>query len=71
MNSASHTVTPANVYLVDLVILFGQAGLTVPGLQVMEFAHATGRPFQVLIGRDVICQGSLTISFDGHFTFCL
>ena len=26
---------------------------------------------QALLGRDVICDGVLTISFDGHFAFSM
>jgi len=70
MVSATQAV-PVNVYLVDLLLPFGAAGLLVPGTQVLEFAPGGGSPFQMLVGRDIICQGSLTISFDGHFTFCL
>lgn len=70
MVSATQAV-PVNVYLVDLLLPFGAAGLLVPGTQVMEFAPGGGNFFQMLVGRDIICQGSLTISFDGHFTFCL
>ena len=70
MVSATHAI-PVNVYLVDLVMPFGNAGYVVAATQVMEFAlHGSG-PFQVLVGRDIICQGTLHISFDGHFTFCL
>lgn len=31
-----------------------------------EFKNA-GMGFEVLLGRDIICKGSLTLSFDGHF----
>ena len=70
MMSATHSV-PVNVYLVDLLLPFGNAGLVVPGKQVMEFAPAGGSPFQILLGRDILCQGTFTLSFDGHFTFSL
>jgi hypothetical protein len=70
MVSATESV-PVNVYLVDLLLPFGAAGFILPGAQVLEFTPAGGSPFQMLVGRDVICQGALTISFDGHFTFCL
>ena len=26
--------------------------------------------FDILIGRDFLCKGSLSLSFDGHFTLC-
>jgi hypothetical protein len=63
---------PVHVYLVDLVIPVGDAaGYFRQGTQVMEFAPPAGGPFQILLGRDVICGGVLTISFDGHFSFSL
>lgn len=70
MVSATQSL-PVNVYLVDLLLPFGPAGLIIQGAQVMEFSAAGVSPFQVLVGRDIICQGTLTISFDAHFTFCL
>jgi hypothetical protein len=60
---------PVNVYLVDLLLPFGAAGFVSPGTQVMEFLPEGNSPFQILVGRDIICRGVLTISFDGHFTF--
>ena len=70
MTSATHSV-PVNVYLVDLLLPFASAGYLVQGTQVMEFAPAGGSPFQILLGRDILCRGTFTLSFDGHFTFSL
>jgi hypothetical protein len=70
MVSATHSV-PVNVYLVDLFLPFGAAGFIVQGAQVMEFFPEGSAPFQMLLGRDIICRGTLTLSFDGHFTFSL
>jgi hypothetical protein len=70
MISATQAI-PVNVYLADLILPFGAAGFVTQGAQVMEFVPPPGGPFQILIGRDIICRGSLTMSFDGHFTFCL
>jgi hypothetical protein len=70
MTSATQLIA-VNVYLVDLVLPFGNSGLVLPSVQVMEFAQAGGGLFQILVGRDVLCQGSLTMSFDGHFTFSI
>ena len=70
MVSATHSI-PVNVYLADLVMPFGASGFAVSGSQLMEFTPHPAAPFQILVGRDIICQGLLTISFDGHFTFCL
>lgn len=68
--SATQSV-PMNVYLVDLVLPFGQTLHVLTGMQVYEFASAGTNPFQVLLGRDIICQGTLNLSFDRHFVFCL
>lgn len=68
--SATQAV-PANVYLVDLLLPFGNTVFFILGTQVLEFSSAGGSPFQILIGRDIICRGTLVISPDGHFTFCL
>lgn len=70
MISATHTI-PMNIYIVDLVLPFGTVGYIKSGVQVMEFSPGDGLPFQILVGRDIICQGALSLSFDGHFTFCL
>ena len=68
---SAHQSAPVNVYLVDLILPFGSAGLHMPDVQVMEFAGSPSNPFQMLLGRDILCRGTLTISFDGHFTFAL
>ena len=70
MISANQTL-PANQYLADLALVFGPGALFVPNIQVSEFTAAPNSPFQVLVGRDIICRGALTLSFDGHFTFSL
>jgi Aspartyl protease len=70
MISATHE-TPMNIYLVDLILPFGGTAIALNSVQVSEFHTPTNSPFKVIIGRDIICKGTLTISFDGHFTFCL
>ena len=70
MTSAHHTAA-VNVYQVDLLILFGNQGFVLSNHQVVEFAAPPNSPFQVLIGRDIICRGTLSLSFDGHFAFSL
>jgi predicted aspartyl protease len=70
MVSATHSV-PVNVYIVDLSLTFGAAGFVIQGTQVMEFIPEGNASLQMLLGRDVICKGVLTLSFDGHFTFSL
>ena len=70
MNSATHTV-PVNVYLVDLFLPFGGTAYVVKATQVMEFSPGQGLPYQILLGRDILCRGVLTMSFDGHLTLSL
>jgi len=70
MLSATQTI-PVHRYLVDLLLPFGNAGLLQQGIHVMEFQVAGTHPFQILLGRDILCRGVFTMSFDGHFTFSL
>ena len=68
--SATHNV-PMNTYLVDLVFMFGQVANVRASVEVIEFAADPSSPFQMLLGRDVLCSGVFTMSHDGHFTFSL
>jgi hypothetical protein len=71
MASATHVV-PVNTYLIDVGIVFGGAiWWEFTNLQVLEFQPSAGSPYEMLIGRDMICQGALAISFDGHYTFSI
>lgn len=70
MASATQSV-PVNVYLVDILLPFGPTGFLLQGTQVMEFSTDGNSPFQMLVGRDIICKGVLTLSFDGHLTFAI
>jgi hypothetical protein len=57
-------VDPVNVFLVDLIFPFGDMGFVRSGAQALEFAAPPGNPFQILLGRDILCTGVLTLSFD-------
>jgi gag-polyprotein putative aspartyl protease len=70
MVSATHAI-PVNAYMVDLILPLGGASYVVPTIQVLEFSSHAASPFQILLGRDILCRGTLNISFDGHFTFCI
>jgi hypothetical protein len=70
MVSTTHSSIPVNVYLVDLYLPFG-TGYLIEDIHVMEFVQEDKDHFQILLGRDIICRGVFTISFDGHFTFSL
>jgi predicted aspartyl protease len=70
MVSATHSV-PVNAYLVDLIVLFGGQGFIIKATQVMEFSPGGNPAFEILVGRDIICKGTLSLSFDGHFSLSL
>ena len=61
---------PVNQYIVDLVLPFSPP-IVLPSLQVLEFVQAMPTSFQILLGRDVLCQGVFTLNFDGTYVFCL
>ena len=64
-----------NTYLADILIPFGdptKGGLShiVDNLMIMEYA-GNAMHYQGLLGRDLICRGSFSISWDNRFVFCL
>ena len=59
-----------NTYHVDFVLGFGTQAIVVQNFNVCEFNQGTA-PFKVLIGRDIICRGVLTLDLAGHFTFSI
>ncbi|MBX6420559.1 MAG: aspartyl protease family protein [Nevskia sp.] len=69
--SGVHGAQSVPRFLIDLAINFGAAVFGMPNLSVTQFEIDGAAPFQILIGRDVLCMGALTISHDGHYTFCL
>ena len=68
--SATQTA-PVNIYLVDFIIPFGNVAYIISSSQALEFVPDGRCPFQILMGRDIICRGAFTLSFDGHFTFSI
>lgn len=71
VSSASHPNLPTNTYLIHIGIVFPDLIVWRSNIQVLEFQLATGSPYEMLLGRDLICQGALTVSFDGHWTFAI
>lgn len=69
MASATHVIPVT--YLMDVGVVFGGSVLWQSNLQFLEFQPTAGSPYEILMGRDLICQGALTISFDGHYTFSI
>ena len=73
MGSATHQSVPTNTYLVDIGVPM-QVGTAASifwfgTIQVFEFSPPPNSPYQLLLGRDILCKGTLSFSFDGHFTF--
>lgn len=71
MTSATTHSVPVNLYLADVIIPFGGSQFVLSGLQIMEWVAPQGVPYQALIGRDILCKGAFTLSWDGHFTWCM
>jgi len=58
----------ANLYRVDLILVYGNQQLILPDRHVAEFDAGKDAPYQALLGMDILSSGVLTMSFDGHFT---
>ena len=57
-----------NRYMIDMILRFGVNNIIINNHLVTEFK--TDSPnYKMLIGRDIICQGVLTMEFSGHFSF--
>ena len=65
-----HGPEQVNQHSVDLLLQFGAHAIGIPNLRVSEFKGISPN-YDLLIGRDVICQGVLTMTFNGRFTFSI
>lgn len=59
-----------NSYAVDLMLGFGAHSAVIENLEVCELDLGQAR-FNMLIGRDVLCRGVLTMDFARRFTFSI
>ncbi len=59
-----------NQYRIDLILKFGSQSLGVQNFLAIEYS-STSALFDVLIGRDIVCKGVLTMDFGGHFSFSI
>ena len=74
-----HATQAVNQYQFQVGIPFGQNSLSPTGvtnvrmgfIPVVGVEFSAGTSFDLLIGRDIICQGTFTMSFDGHAMFCI
>lgn len=78
-------IVNANVYVADVAIPLGALPAAAAGTQIhvqalnaisfeslviMEFVSTSSR-FNMLLGRDILCQGLFSFGFDGRFTFSI
>ena len=59
-----------NCHFVDLVLGFGSQSIVIGNLEVFEI-DPVNAPFDVLVGRDILCRGVFTMDFAGRFTFSI
>lgn len=75
MISASET-SDVNLYFASFFIPFGEPGKAaaqgqIDDMPMMEF-NMEGGQFQMLLGRDILCQGVFQmVGYDRRFMFCL
>ncbi len=60
-----------NQYVVDLLLRFGESAIPFTNHTVTEFQVPDTSVIAMLIGRDIICKGVLTMDFAGRFTFSI
>ena len=74
-----HGKSAANQYQFQVAVPFGQGQVNPSGTSnVSFFIRSTvgvevvpSASFDILLGRDVLCMGSLTLGYDGHGMLCL
>jgi hypothetical protein len=71
MGSATQASVATNTYVVDLGVVFGPVNWWFPSMLVFEYLPAANAGHQVLLGRDILCQGAFTLHSDGHFSFSI
>lgn len=74
-----HGMNAVNQYQFQVGVPFGQGQVSPSGTSNVSFSiHSTvgvevipSAAFDVLLGRDILCMGVLTLGFDGHGMLCL
>jgi predicted aspartyl protease len=57
------------IYLADVIIPFGDTDFALTDVKLLEFNAP--KDLDILLGRDILCRGHLSLSFDGHLAFSL
>ena len=74
-----HGQQPTNIYQFQVGLAFpngpinagGQVSVNIMAFTVSGSEFISGAAFDVLLGRDVLCQGVFSMSFDGHAIFSI
>ena len=66
--SGATGVSEMNQYMIDLLQQFGQNSIAITEHMVTEFTSSS-TVYDMLVGRDIICQGVFTMDFSGRFSF--
>lgn len=66
--SGATGVSEMNQYMIDLLLQFGQNSIAITEHMVTEFT-SNSTAYDMLVGRDIICQGVFTMDFSGRFSF--
>jgi hypothetical protein len=71
-----HGAQPTTLYQFQIGLIFPQSQLPTGAIHAQMLTFAISGPefvtlggFDVLLGRDVLCRGHFSMSFDGHATF--
>lgn len=70
MISATQRV-PVRTFLIDLALHFDGHTVVERGILALEIVREPSSPYQLLLGRDLLCKGHLTLTFDGRAVFSL
>jgi hypothetical protein len=68
VGSATHQSSMRNTYVADVALILPVVNWWYPSLHVIDFSPQVSSPYQMLVGRDILCKGSFHMSSDGHFT---
>ena len=71
VGSATHQSILRNAYIANVALILPVLNWWFPNLMLIEFSPQTNSPYQMLLGRDILCKGSFHMSPDGHFTLAI
>lgn len=69
--SGATGVNEMNQYMIDLLLKFGRSSIAITEHTVTEFTSNSTTSYDMLVGRDIICQGVFTMDLGGRFSFSI